>query len=192
MAAVREPAPPDVFRRAVTLLRDTEVRPDVRIADMPAPQRLAPYSFALSGEVLRGDEELASGRLILLYDPDGHEAWNGKFRFVTLVRAIVDAEMAVDPLLGEVGWAWLYDALAAQGAEHRAAAGTVTRTNSESFGEIAATANLCEVELRASWTAADEAFDAHLRAWAEVMCSFAGLPPVPPGVATIARRRSRR
>ena len=33
---------------------------------------------------------------------------------------------------------------------------------------------------------------AHVEAWAEVMCTAAGLPPVPEGVATLPNRRGQR
>ena len=43
--------------------------------------------------------ELGTGRLVLLHDPAGHEAWQGTFRVVTYVRAELEPEMAADPLL---------------------------------------------------------------------------------------------
>ncbi len=55
--------------------------------------------------------ELATGRLVLLHDPDGEQAWDGVLRLVVYVRAEVDAELASDPLLPDVGWSWLTDAL---------------------------------------------------------------------------------
>ena len=48
---------------------------------------------------------------MLLYDPDGQQGWDGFFRLVAYVRADVEPEMAADPLLGEVGWSWLSEAL---------------------------------------------------------------------------------
>ena len=60
--------------------------------------------------------ELATGRLVLLHDPAGHEAWQGTFRVVTYVRAELEPEMASDPLLPGVGWAWLTEALDGHGA----------------------------------------------------------------------------
>src|SRR5438067_2887462 len=175
MAAAREPtdsaAPgtPAAFQRAVALLRGAAPRPEVRLAEIPAPGRLAPFAFALTGEVVSGDEELANGRLVLLHDPAGHEAWEGAFRLVTLVRATVDGEMAADPLLAGVGWSWLRDALADHGAGYAAAAGTVTRASSESFGDLAGSGAMAEVELRASWTPTGDEFDVHLTAWVDVL-----------------------
>ena len=57
----------------------------------------------------------------------GHAAWEGTLRLVTYVTAELDAEMAGDPFLPEVGWSWLTDALDHNGAHYKAAAGTVTR-----------------------------------------------------------------
>ena len=51
---------------------------------------------------------------MLLYDPDGQEGWDGVFRLVAYIRAEVEPEIAADPLLGEVGWSWLSEALDAQ------------------------------------------------------------------------------
>ena len=96
--------------------------------------------------------------------------------------------MAADPALGAVGWSWLTDALADRGALHVAAGGTVTRTSSTRFGALAEPAEACEVEIRASWTAvagADGGTDLglHLRAWCDLLCATAGLPP--PGVTSL-------
>src|SRR5688500_17151880 len=103
--------PPEVFRRAVTSLRETEHRTQVTLREIAAPTRLAPYSFALSAEVTRDDVDLADGRFIVLHDPDGNEAWDGTMRIVAFVSADVDDDMAADPLLAQVGWSWLLDAL---------------------------------------------------------------------------------
>src|ERR1700733_1616514 len=47
------------------------LRPELVFEDVPAPRTLAPYASAMAATVLVGDEEIASGRLILLYDPAG-------------------------------------------------------------------------------------------------------------------------
>ncbi len=106
---------PLVFRQAVEALLAARVRPEVELAPMPAPKRLAPYAYALEAAVLVEGEELADGRLVLLHDPAGQEAWHGVFRVVTLARAELEPEMAADPLLPEVCWSWLTGALEARG-----------------------------------------------------------------------------
>ena len=61
------------FERALAELRAARLRPEVRVTEVPAPQRIAPYAVALTAEVVTNgeDDELASGRFVLLHDP-GH------------------------------------------------------------------------------------------------------------------------
>ncbi|MDX6285323.1 MAG: hypothetical protein QOG53_808 [Frankiales bacterium] len=195
--AVRRPTdeptePPEGFRRALASLRGATVRPEVILDETPAPQRLAPYAVALSAEVRHGDEDLATGRLVVLYDPQGQEAWAGPTRVVAYVRAACELEMAADPLLPGVGWSWLVEALEAHGATFTAASGTVTRVASESFGGMVGTPASAEVEIRASWSPLDDQLALHLEGWADLLCHAAGLPPLPPGVATIKPARARK
>jgi hypothetical protein len=184
---------PAAFRRAVKDLLSASWRPELLVEEIPAPQRIAPFSAAISADVLVGGEEIGSGRLVLLHDPAGNAAWQGAFRCVTFARADVDPEMVTDPLLASVGWSWLVDALADHGASYSAPSGTVTSVSSESFGSMAGAPPRAEVEVRASWT--PELVDGtglgpHLRAWAELLCMTAGLPPLPAGVVPMPSRRS--
>ncbi len=175
---------PDTFSRAVDGLRAFQARPEILLEEISAPRRLAPYAFALSASVLRGGEEVATGRLVLLHDPAGHDAWGGTLRLVTYVTAEVESEIAADPLLPAVAWSWLIDALAAHGATYAAVGGTVTQTSSTRFGELAGPAPTADVEVRASWTPVDpDALQRHLDAWCTLLASTAGLPP--PGVAVL-------
>jgi hypothetical protein len=187
---------PEEFLRALRSLRAATPRPEIVLEETPAPQRLAPHAVALSADVVPPgadpEDELATGRLVLLHDPAGHEAWQGTFRVVTYVRAELEPEMAADPLLPGVGWAWLTEALEGHEAAYAAASGTVTRVASESFGSIAAEKGSAQMEIRASWTPLDDAFDAHLLAWCDLLCTSAGLPPVPVGVVPLSKRRSPR
>lgn len=183
---------PEEFVRALAALRSVTPRAEVVLDETPAPQRLAPHAVALTADVVSPtgpDTELGTGRLVLLYDPAGHEAWEGTFRVVTYVRAELDHDMAADPLLPGVGWAWLTEALDARGAGFTAASGTVTRVASESFGAISGEPATAQIEIRASWTPVDDAFGAHLLAWCDLLCTTAGLPPVAPGVVTLPVRR---
>jgi hypothetical protein len=189
--------PPEGFRPALDSLRAARVRPEVVIDETPAPQRLAPFAVALSAEVRphkggAADLELAAGRLVVLHDPAGQEAWDGTTRVVAYVRAGCDLEMAADPLLTAVGWSWLTESLDGRGAAYTTASGTVTRVASESFGGMAATPATAEIELRASWSPLDDELGRHLEAWGDLLCQAAGLPPLPPGVATIPPRRARK
>jgi len=167
------------------------MRPEVRLTEVPAPQRIAPYAVALTAEVVsqRADEELASGRFVLLHDPSEPEPWGGPWRAVTFARAELEAELANDPMLGAVGWSWLVDALDGRGARHTAEAGTVTRVVSESFAGLADRRASVEMEVRASWTPTDDALGTHLQAWADLLCTVAGLPPLPEGVVALPAQR---
>ncbi|GAB3427505.1 DUF3000 domain-containing protein [Flindersiella endophytica] len=194
MAARRESDTlPDEFRQAVQDLGSASMRPEVQVEQVPAPQRVAPYSAALSAEVVVDDMELATGRLVLLHDPDGHEAWQGTYRCVAYVRADMDPEMAADPLLATVAWSWLIESLESNGADYLAPSGTVTRVANESFGGMADEPPRAEIELRASWTpvgtAAGPSIATHAAAWGRLLCTAAGLPPTPAGVVAIPSRR---
>lgn len=185
-------AAPEEFRRALAALRSVTPRPEVVLEETPAPQRLAPHAVALAADVISPtdpDVELGTGRLVLLHDPAGHEAWAGTFRVVTYVRAELDEDMATDPVLAGVGWAWLTEALDSHGASFTAASGTVTRVASESFGAIAGEPASAQIEIRASWTPLDDGFGNHLLAWCDLLCTTAGLPPLTPGVVTLPLRR---
>lgn len=122
------------FRAAVDALKGARLRPEIEIDPTRPPQRLAPYSYALEAAVVAEDEDLADGRLVLLHDPAGHEAWQGAFRLVTLIRAELEPEMAADPLLPDVSWSWLTGALQARGLSYGEPSGTVTRASSHYFG----------------------------------------------------------
>ncbi|GAA1742504.1 DUF3000 domain-containing protein [Nonomuraea bangladeshensis] len=184
-----QPPPPATFLRAAQSLRLSEVRPEIELEDLPAPQRLAPYSAAIGASVYRDDDELAVGRLILLYDPDGQRGWEGPFRLVAYVRADMEPEITSDPLLGPVVWSWLTETLESHQADYSAAGGTVTRAVSEGFGNKAEDPVTTELELRASWSPAQEDLSGHVAAWCDLMCLAAGIPPLPPDVAALPRRR---
>lgn len=170
---------PAEFRRAVAQMRAAVLRPELEVEDMPRPRNLAPFSVAFSAEVVVDDNELGGGRIVLLHDPDGHEAWEGEFRFVTLSRAELEPEMATDPLLPEVGWTWLTEALHMRGARYAAPSGTVTRATSQGFGGLQGQIARTEIEVRASWTPVGDDVGPHMAAWLDLLCTCAGLPPLP-------------
>ncbi|MFJ8198631.1 DUF3000 domain-containing protein [Streptomyces sp. NPDC096152] len=185
------------FRAAVEALRAARVRPQVEIEQVPAPKRLAPFAYALEATVVDGEQELADGRLVMLHDPAGHEAWQGTFRLVTLVRAELEPEMAVDPLLPDVCWSWLTGALQARGLTYGEPSGTVTRASSHYFGGLSPRPAASQIEIRASWTpreglggAPDTA--AHLASWCDLLAQVAGLPPAGPGDASVVTLPQRR
>ncbi len=185
------PATPEEFLAAVDRMHAARLRPEIFCEEMPAPQRIAPYASALSADVTVDGEDVGTGRIVLLHDPAGNDAWGGTFRCVAYARAEIDPEMANDALLGEVGWSWLTEALDAHGAEHSAPSGTVTKVSSESFGTMAEEEATAQLEIRASWTPVGDIAD-HVEAWGELLCTASGLPPVPEGVAPLPSRRGQR
>jgi Protein of unknown function (DUF3000) len=185
------------FRKAVDALGAARLRPEIEIEPTRAPQRLAPHAYALEASVVDGDEDLADGRLILLHDPAGHDAWQGSFRLVTLIRAELEPEMATDPLLPDVSWSWLTGALQSRGLAYGEPSGTITRASSHYFGGLGTRPAASQIEIRASWTPR-EGLDgvpdtaSHLASWCDLLSQVAGLPPTSPNdtsVVTLPQRR---
>ncbi|MEU0602760.1 DUF3000 domain-containing protein [Streptomyces sp. NPDC006393] len=185
------------FRAAVDALKAARVRPQVEIEQVPPPQRLAPFAYALEATVVDGEQDLADGRLVLLHDPAGHDAWRGTFRLVTLVRAELEPEMAADPLLPEVCWSWLTGAMQARGLSYGEPSGTVTRASSHYFGGLSSRPAASQIEIRASWTPREGLggvpdTGAHLGSWCDLLAQVAGLPPAGPGDASVVTLPQRR
>lgn len=197
---------PSDFLTALGTLRKAHCRSELRLEELPAPSRLAPFAVALGAEVTSdltrpihgpaamaaaqtAPPELATGRFILLHDPDGSPLWNGTFRIVTYIRAQLEADMGNDAMLGSVAWAWLVEALESHGAPYRSAGGTATRILSESYGTLKERQDSIDIELRASWTPVGADVRSHLEAWSDMVCTFAGLPPLPEGVLALPNRR---
>src|SRR5205085_10005377 len=130
---------PANFAAAVASLRPVRLRAEIKLAEAPAPQRLAPFAIALTAEVVdNSGTDIATGRFVVLHDPAGQEAWLGTTRIVAYVRAELEPEMAADPFLAEVAWTWLTEALNRRVPhDSRAAGGTVTRVSSECYGSMA-------------------------------------------------------
>ena len=188
---VEAPTTPEAFRVAVDQMRTARLRPEIFCEEMPAPQRIAPYAAALSADVTVEGEDVGSGRIVVLHDPAGNDAWLGTFRCVAYVRAEIDPELVSDPMLAGVGWSWLTEALEAHGAEYAVPSGSVTCVSSESFGGMADEPATAQLEIRASWSPTSD-LTAHVEAWGELLCTAVGLPPVPEGVATMPSRRGQR
>ena len=172
----------------------TTVRPEIELGPIRPPQRLAPYSYALGAEVKHAEATVvpersegdAFGRLILLHDPEGADAWDGTMRLVAYIQADLDSSEAVDPLLPEVAWSWLVDALDRALRAHTALGGTVTATTSVRYGDISGPPRAHQLELRASWTATTLDLGPHVEAFCEVLEHAAGLPPA--GVTDLGSR----
>lgn len=186
---------PQYFDDFIHQISSIHLRPEVIMEEVPPPSKLAPHAFAITAEIPSGpidesDDYLATGRFVLLADPQYKEAWQGEFRAVTFVRAPIDDEMAADPLLNDVGWSWLEDSLDSSEAHAIAMSGTVTRVASKSFGQLAPQPDQSEIEIRGSWTPTDGAcLIHHATAWLALLEMVAGIVPLPDGVTALSRRR---
>lgn len=157
---------------------------------------MAPSTWACTGEILVHDDELASGRLVILHDPAGQEAWDGTYRMVALVQAQLEPEFSVEAMLGDVAWSWVTESLELHDADARELGCTATRVVSQSYGALASRPSTVDVEMRVSWTpdspngadGADGAPDLapHFAAWTAMLAAAGGLPPAPPRIAPIA------
>jgi hypothetical protein len=142
------------------------------------------------------EDEIATGRFVLLHEPGGQDTWDGEFRCVTFVSADVDSAMQEDPLLPEVGWNWLLASLENSGCSYNSPSGTVTRVSSASFGKLSPRSNESEIEIRASWTPvipqgadAGQTLLNHVMSWCNLIAEISFLPPVIDGVPTIKTPR---
>jgi hypothetical protein len=183
------------FKRTAALLANFKPRTEITLDEIPAPQKLASFSYALSADVSNGligdaEAELANGRFVILHEPGGQDTWDGEFRCVTFMSADLETTEAEDPSLPEHGWNWLLKALEENDCQYAAPSGTVTRAISHSFGKLSTASDGGEIEIRASWTAiikSGEELVAHLEAWCNLLAEISYLQPVPEGVATFRR-----
>ena len=181
------------FEKLIDHLRSITPRSEIILEEVPAPQKLATFSFAFSADVSNGllgdaEDEIASGRFVLLHEPGGQETWEGEFRCVTFVRADVDPVMQEDPLLPEVGWSWFLESITSAGCEFNAPSGTVTRVSSASFGKLSPRRDESEMEIRASWSPIvndPRELIKHIEGWCNLISEVSGLPPIPEGVSAI-------
>ena len=187
----------NAFERLVDHLRTFTPRAEVSLIEVPAPQKLATFSFAFSADVSNGlladeEDEVANGRFVLLHEPSGQATWDGEFRCVTFVSADVDPIMQEDPLLPEVGWSWFLGSLDGNNCVYNSPSGTVTRVSSASFGKLSPRNDDAEIEIRASWTPVitePQELMKHIESWCNLISEVAGLPPVPEGVSAISSAR---
>ena len=183
------------FKKTTALLSNFKPRNEITLDEIPAPQKLAKFSYALSADVSNGligddERELANGRFVILHEPGGQDTWEGEFRCVTFMNADLETTEAEDPNLPEHGWNWLLKALDENGCHFAAPSGTVTRSISHSFGKLSTSSDGGEIEIRASWTAiiiSPEDLVSHLEAWCNLLAEISYLQPIPEGVATFKR-----
>ncbi len=210
---------PQDFRAALAHLRRAHPREGIELTEIPAPGHLAPFAVAARADVRRvagvvaapaagrrsgpaadvlvaggrsggaAGDELATGRFVLLHDPAEPLAWGGAFRVVTWARAAVAREVGRDAGTGALAWAWLLEALERHRAGYSREGGTASRVLAEGFGVLGDQEEGADVELRAAWTPDGPDVEPHLAAWADTVCTFAGLPPYPQGVTVLHPRR---
>lgn len=179
------------FSLAIEGMTATPLRPEVAWKEIPAPGRMAPHTWAASGEVELHEEELANGRLVVLFDPAGDDSWDGRYRMVALVQAQLEPEFAVEAMLGDVAWSWVTESLELTGAGAHELGCTATRVVSQSYGSLAARPSTVDVEMRVSWTPDEPSggsveLGPHFAAWSSMLAAAGGLPPAPLPVAPIA------
>lgn len=175
---VTEAQLPGPFVEALYSLRDASWSPELDCEEIPAPKRLAPFACALGVQTKAklGEQPLANGTLVVLYDPDQSDLWGADFRLVGHLRAQIDNEMSTDPVFPEAVWASLNDCLDEMGASHAATIGTVTKELSETFGGLELRASALNLEVRCSWTALSSDLAPHLEAWCDFLRESAGIP----------------
>jgi len=100
------------------------------VREIPAPSGLAPECLALAGDVRPEaagvDSPYGTGRFILLHDPDEPAPWNGAWRIVCFAQAPLEPDIGIDPMLADVAWSWLMDALGSRNAQFHSASGTAS------------------------------------------------------------------
>ncbi|MGN6502488.1 MAG: DUF3000 domain-containing protein [Pseudolysinimonas sp.] len=194
--SVSGPAVPALFAQALRDVSAAATRPELVLSEIPAPTGLAPHAIALAADVRPTrhglDSLLGTGRFVLLYDPAEPEAWGGCFRVVCFAQAPLDAEMAQDPVMTDVAWSYLRDALDARSAVYSAASGTATKVLSTGFGDLAGQSDSAQLELRASWTPQESSIAASVEGWCELLCLLAGLPPTADAVGLLPHLRAAR
>ncbi|MEY2672416.1 MAG: hypothetical protein RLZZ508_293 [Actinomycetota bacterium] len=172
------------------LLENRNTRPEVKLDHTAAPARLATHTAAIVADVDVNGEEVGNGRLVVLFEPLFQDTWDGNLRLVGFVSADLETELVTDPMLLEVGWSWVEDAFKGRAINPLALSGTVSRSGSQSFGDLSMRQPEGQVEIRVSWTVpADEAFTEHALAWVDLMTSAAGLEPLPEGVSAISLKK---
>ena len=169
------------------------VHPQIEIGPIRPPQRLAPFSYAIGAEVRHPEtaesspssEGDAFGRLILLHDPEGDEAWDGTMRLVAYIQADLDPSVAATRCCPRWRGAGSSMRWRRGRARHRAR----RHRHRDQFGAVRRhrrPPRAHQLELRASWTATTPELAAHVEAFCEVLAYAAGLPPA--GVTDLGSR----
>ena len=180
------------FKLAALALRNAEVRPEVKIVQIDAPQNLARHALAFSCDVdaesTSAKIDLGTGRFVLLWDDLPQENWSSNFRVICFAKSPLETDIGFNDESSDLAWAWIVTALGNRGANYDAEAGTTTRVISVGHGSIAAQKPHAELELRASCCPQGDNFAAHLSAWQDLICMMSGYSLHGEDVPTIERR----
>src|SRR5699024_2727878 len=123
---------PETFRGALVKLRQATTRTEGELNAVPAPTKLARYGVAMGAEVTTADGHASAvGRLIVLYDNQHSDLWDGNFRIGTYIRTSIESDLGEDPMVSEVAWTWIMEALDEADATYRQPGGTATRVLSK-------------------------------------------------------------
>lgn len=172
---------PPAWELALLSLREAHVDlpAHVSVQEVPAPKEIAPYALAISGTTAKhvAADAPATGRLVVLYDPEGQPGWGGNFRVIAMIATEAELELGEDPLAGEVAWSWLREALAARDADYGHLVGTATTTINRSFDGAIMRGTSANLEIRASWTPGSPDLSAHFLSWLDAMLQSTGFSP---------------
>lgn len=180
---------PEPFAQGLMSLRTAARQIPLTLKEIPGPSRAAAFAVALSGSLpdpVDPDNEIADGNFVVLYDLDD-DGGPGRFKVIVMVRAELDAEMSIDPMLPDVAWTWLEESLDRCTQYASELGGAVTRTITTNHGRSRAHEGSVELELRASWTASTSDLGEHLHAWAQTLHNCAGQPLLLDGITTLHR-----
>jgi hypothetical protein len=167
-------------------ISDRGIRAEITLETAPAPARLATNAMTILADLDVAGEEVGSGRLVILHEPEWQEAWDGNLRMVAFARSELETELVTDAMLLEVGWSWVLDSFKGREINASSLSGTVSRAGSQSFGDLSARAPEGSVEIRYSWTILDfPDLPQHILSWCDLLASAAGLEPLPDGVVAL-------
>ncbi len=170
-------SPPAEFVSALMSFRTVKLDGSVTAQEVPAPSRIAPWTAAIEVAATDGlgKHQLGKATLVVMYDPEQEDLWDGPFRLVGQARMQIDAEQSIDPVLGEAIWHTLADSLDEAGAGYGRLVGTVTRELSETFGGLELQGSALNAELRCSWSPVSSDLGEHLLGWSEALRQNCGI-----------------
>lgn len=183
-------------------LQSIRTRPEILVKTGPSPAKLAPHAISLNATVEIAGQPVADGRLVILHDPAGQDSWHGTWRIILMASADVDTSTAEDPVLIDMGWTWLEEALGERELAVGSFGGTVTRTASHSYGILEDRPATADLQIRASWTPAVDqphpgvprertalVIREHVAAWLDLMALITALQPYQEGLSHLDGRR---